>query len=55
MNEIIKVGITNSLKIDRDTDHGLFLVSGNGDDVLLPNKYVDDETMKIGSEIKVFI
>jgi predicted RNA-binding protein (virulence factor B family) len=55
MNEIIKVGITNSLKIDRDTDHGLFLVSGNGDDVLLPNKYVDDKTMKIGSEIKVFI
>ncbi len=54
MNKNIQIGQINTLEIDRITDHGLFLLSEEGEDVLLPNAYVTDE-MKIGELIKVFI
>ncbi len=54
MNKNIQIGQINTLEIDRITDHGLFLLSEDGEDVLLPNAYVTDE-MKIGELIKVFI
>ncbi len=54
MNKNIQIGQINTLEIDRITDHGLFLLSEVGEDVLLPNAYVTDE-MKIGELIKVFI
>ncbi len=54
MNETIQVGRVNTLEIDRITDHGLFLVSQNGEDVLLPNAYLSDD-MKLACLIKVFI
>jgi len=54
MDKNIQIGKINTLEIDRITDHGLFLVSEDEEDVLLPNAYVTDE-MKLGSDIKVFI
>lgn len=49
----MKIGQYNSLKIDRDTQVGLFLTDGR-DDVLLPNKYVPN-VFEIGEEIIVFV
>ena len=49
----MKIGQYNSLKIDRDTQVGLFLTDGK-DDVLLPNKYVPN-VFEIGEEIIVFV
>jgi len=55
LNAEIKIGVVNRLKIDRDSDHGLYLVTNNDlEDVLLPRAYVTD-SMQIGDEIDVFI
>jgi predicted RNA-binding protein (virulence factor B family) len=54
MNENIQLGLVNTLKIDRDSDHGFYLVANDGDDVLLPKAYVTAD-MHIGDEIEVFI
>ena len=49
----MKIGQYNTLKIDRDTQVGLFLTDGK-DDVLLPNKYVP-KVFELGEEIIVFV
>ncbi len=55
MNENIKIGLINRLIIDRNSDHGLYLVTNNGEeDVLLPRTFVKED-MQIGEEIDVFI
>lgn len=50
---MIEIGKYNTLRIDRDTQVGLFLTDGN-EDVLLPNKYVP-KVFEIGKEIAVFV
>jgi predicted RNA-binding protein (virulence factor B family) len=54
IDENIKLGELNTLLIERDSDHGLYLSSLDRDDVLLPKAYVN-EKMKIEDEIEVFI
>ncbi len=55
MNEKIEIGKYNILQIDRDSDHGLHLISQDEEtSVLLPNIYVSND-MQIGNEIKVFV
>jgi len=49
----MKIGQFNTLKIDRETQVGLFLTNGK-EDVLLPNKYVP-KVFEIGEEITVFV
>lgn len=52
---MIEIGRYNTLTILRDTKVGLFLGTGiEGEDVLLPNKYVPKE-FEIGEEITVFV
>lgn len=51
---MLKLGTYNTLQILRDTDPGLFLGNEEGDEVLLPNKYVP-ETYEIGDELNVFV
>ncbi len=51
---MLKLGEDNILTVDRETTVGMFLTDGEGNDVLLPNKYVDDD-LKIGDEITVFV
>jgi len=50
---MIELGRKNTLEILRDTSVGLFLGDGEGQDVLLPNKYVPTE-YEIGGTIEVF-
>jgi len=54
MNKTIELGVVNILRIDRDSDHGFYLVSEDEDDVLLPKAYVTEE-MNIEDEIEVFV
>ncbi len=54
MTEKIKIGEINTLRIDRDSDHGLFLMDEEENSVLLPNAYVHED-MKIGDNIDVFV
>lgn len=51
---MIKIGKYNTLRIDRTSDFGLFLEDEDGEDVLLPNKYVTPD-MKVGEMLRVFI
>ena len=51
---MIKIGQYNTLEILRDTEPGLFLGDEEGNDVLLPNKYVPDE-FEIGDKLDVFV
>lgn len=54
MNKNIEVGVTNTLKIDRHEEPGMYLSAKDGEDVLLPNAYVSIKH-KIEDEIDVFI
>ena len=48
------IGKYNTLTIARSTDYGLFLEDVQGDEVLLPNRYVTDD-MQIDDSITVFV
>lgn len=50
---MIALGKYNNLEILRDTTVGLFLGDDEGNDVLLPNKYVPEE-FEIGDHLDVF-
>ena len=51
---MIHVGIYNKLKALRETSVGVFLGDNEGNDVLLPNKYVPKD-LRVEDEIEVFI
>ncbi len=51
---MIALGEYNLLKIDRILDQGAYLVDEEGADVLLPNKYMN-ENAQIDDEVEVFI
>ncbi|WP_367390683.1 S1 RNA-binding domain-containing protein [Lewinella sp. LCG006] len=51
---MIAIGKYNDLEILRETSVGLFLGDEEGEDVLLPNKYVP-EHYDIGDQIRVFV
>lgn len=54
MNEQIKIGEINSLKINRASEPGLYLISGDETEVLLPNAYIKKE-MILNNILDVFI
>ena len=51
---MLTIGEYHSLKIDRDTEPGLFLVNEEGEEVLLPNKY-KPEHFELGDSLEVFV
>jgi len=51
---MIKLGAYQQLTIQSKTDEGYFLADTDGDDVLMPNRFITDE-MNIGDTIKVFV
>jgi len=51
---MINIGEFNTLEILRDTEPGLFLGDTDGNEVLLPNRYVED-IFKVGDDVEVFI
>ncbi|HHS91982.1 MAG TPA: DNA-binding protein [Campylobacterales bacterium] len=55
MNQTLAIGEINTLRVERDTDFGLYLRAENFEEVLLPNAYVIEDEMSIGSEIEVFL
>jgi predicted RNA-binding protein (virulence factor B family) len=50
----MKIGQINSLKVSRDTPHGIFLVNDEDEDVLLPGKYLKGDE-KEGDIKELFI
>ena len=54
MNKNIELGVINSLKVNRVSEPGLYLIAGDEEEVLLPNCYVTKD-MQIDSLIDVFI
>ena len=51
---MIHLGQTNTLEIFRETDHGVYLIDEEDNEVLLPNRYVPD-TFKIWDKLDVFV
>lgn len=51
---MIKIGDYNTLEILRETDQGLYIADEDGNEVLLPNRYVPKE-FKIWDKIEVFV
>jgi predicted RNA-binding protein (virulence factor B family) len=51
---MIEIGKYNLLNVLRHTSIGLYLGDNEGNDILLPNKYVPDN-ISVGDEIKVFV
>lgn len=51
---MLNLGEYNQLEILRKTSVGLYLGDGEGNDILLPNKYCPEE-YKIGDQIEVFV
>ncbi|MCM4157158.1 S1-like domain-containing RNA-binding protein [Gramella sp. AN32] len=51
---MIQLGEYHELRIERATDHGVYLNNVEDEEVLLPNKYVP-ENYELGSMIKVFV
>ena len=54
MNEKIELGSLNTLKVNRVSEPGVYLIAGDEEEVLLPNCYVTKE-MGIDSSLEVFI
>lgn len=50
----MKLGEINTLEILRESDHGIYLIDNNDEEVLLPNRYVPAQ-FKIWDKIDVFI
>ncbi len=50
----MKLGEINTLEILRETDHGVYLIDDNDEEVLLPNRYVPTQ-FKIWDKIDVFV
>ena len=51
---MLHLGKFNTLEIERESPHGLYLTDEIGNEVLLPNKFVTEE-MEFGEDIKVFL
>lgn len=54
LNKYLELGKINTLRADRLTPHGIFLMAENGKDVLLPQAYVTED-MREDSLIEVFL
>ena len=54
-NLTIKIGEINTLEVTRDTDYGYFLEAKDESEVLLPNVYVMEDEMPMGSLLDVFV
>lgn len=54
MDKRIEIGVVNRLRINRVSEPGLYLISEDEEEVLLPNAYITKE-MQIDDELDVFI
>lgn len=54
-NLMIHIGEINTLEVVRDTDYGYFLAAKDESEILLPNVYVIEDEMLMGSLLDVFV
>ncbi len=54
-NATVEVGKTNRLRAARESEHGLYLAAGDGEEVLLPNIYRQKLQVKRGDILEVFV
>ena len=54
-NLSINIGEINTLMVMRDTDYGYFLEAKDGAEILLPNVYIMEDEMPMGSLLDVFV
>jgi predicted RNA-binding protein (virulence factor B family) len=54
LNPFLELGEINTLRVDRLTPHGVFIMAEDGNDVLLPQAYVTDEMIE-DSLVDVFL
>jgi len=54
MNKHMRVGEVNTLMVDRVSEPGIYLISADEEEVLLPNAYVH-KSMEIGTLLDVFL
>ncbi len=54
INEFLELGKINTLRVDRDTAPGLYLMAEDGNDVLLPGQYVTQDMIE-NSLVDVFL
>ncbi len=54
INEFLELGKINTLRVDRDTAPGLYLMAEDGNDVLLPGQYVTEDMIE-NSLVDVFL
>jgi len=54
-NLSISIGEINTLMVMRDTDYGYFLEAKDGSEILLPNIYIMEDEMPMGSLLDVFV
>ena len=52
---MIEIGKYNKLKVMRRTTVGLFLGDAEGEEVLLPNKFIENKIIAVDEELKVFV
>ena len=51
---MIQIGDYNTLEIIRETDQGLYIADEEGNEILLPNRYVPND-FKIWDKLEVFV
>jgi predicted RNA-binding protein (virulence factor B family) len=51
---MIESGKYQTLRIERNSEFGLYLADEEGNEVLLPNRYVTSE-LQIGNTIEIFV
>ena len=51
---MIEIGKYNNLTVAREVDFGFYLTDGEGNDVLIPRRYVPDN-LAVGDELRVFV
>jgi predicted RNA-binding protein (virulence factor B family) len=54
LNQYLELGVLNTLRVDRDTPHGVFLMAEDGKDVLLPKAYVTEDMVE-DALVEVFL
>jgi len=54
INKYLELGKINTLRVDRDTTPGLYLMAEDGNDVLLPGQYVTEDMIE-NSLVDVFL
>lgn len=49
------IGKYNTLHVSRIVDFGLYLIDNDGDEVLLPSRYIEESVPEVGAEMTVFV